>query len=133
MNIEQPLRHLLLEQISINFKIGQPVAEQVLAIIEKENHYKDNIQQEQDIAGFIKGSLQLYLYPNNLSLLKIYDQKYLDENNIKLDFIKIIPDGWDCSLYFDKQNNLYWEDNYGRYSKEGFKISPYIDALKFYK
>jgi hypothetical protein len=133
MNIQKSLRAILIEQMWSVLKIGQSEAEQIIATMEKENHFHDNIQNESDIAIFIKGNLQLYLYPNNLSRLKIYDQKFLNDNNIVLDFIKLIPDGWDCNLYFDKKKNLYWEDNYGRYTKEGFKISPYVEPLKIYK
>lgn len=133
MNIEKSLRGKLIEQMWDILKIGHSEAENILLIMEKENHFHDKIQHERDITSFIKGNLQLYLYPNHLCRLKVYDKKFLDDSDIVLDFVQLIPDGWDCHLYYDKKNNLYWEDNYGRYTKEGFKISPYVDPLKMYK
>jgi hypothetical protein len=133
MMIENLIRSSLLEQMFSCFQIDKIEGEQILSAMEEENFYTDILTNEKEIDEFINGTLTDYLRPNSLSRRQIYDEQFLNKNGIVLRFIKIIPDGWDCALYFDEKNNLYWEDHYGRYTKEGYRISPYVRPLNIYK
>ncbi|WP_372655946.1 hypothetical protein [Halobacteriovorax sp.] len=133
MNISKKIRNRLYEEIWSQLKIGLSDAQSIISKMEQENHFQDVIQDATGVNSFVNGTLKNHLFPAPLSRLEVYDQKFIDDNGIKLDFVKAIPDGWDCNLYFDKKNNIYWEDNYGRYSKEGYIISPYINPLVIYK
>ena len=115
-----------------DFKIGLSDAQNIISIMIKENYFGLNITNENDIDNFFKNTLHGYIFPKGLSRFKVYDQKFLDENSIILKKIMDIPDGWGCKLYYDSKNDLYWEDNYGRSSLEGFKISHYVDPKKQY-
>jgi hypothetical protein len=133
MKIEKKLLPKIYEQMWQTLKIGLNDAEHYIAVLIEEDHFIHHVMDESDISGFIKKVVEPYFFPYGFDRREVYDIEDLKEQKVNLKEIGKIPDGWDCNLYFDLTHKLYWEDNLGRYSVEGLKISPYMDPIKKYK
>lgn len=133
MRIEEKLLPKVYNEMWNACKIGLSDAEHYISILMNENYFQYDLKQESEIADFIKKIVGPYFFPSGFDRRKVYEISQLAGKNVVLKEIGEIPDGWDCKLYFDSNHNLYWEDNYGRYSIEGVKISPFMDPMKKYK
>lgn len=133
MKIEKKLLPKIYDEMWKLFKIGLSDAEYYIAILIDENYFQYSLKNERDIAGFLKSIIEPYFFPSGFDRRKIYEISELNNAKSNLKEIGEIPNEWGCKLYFDSTHNLYWEDNFGRYSIEGIKISPYIDPIKKYK
>jgi hypothetical protein len=134
MSFDDKVLNKIYDKMWSHFKIGLMDAQIILKRMQEQGLFTLNENDDVNIDYFINNELKSYLYPNGLNRRKVMDDKNLAENNIVLNFVEeIVVGGWPLKIYFDKKNNLYWEENSGRSGVEGYRISPYLDPLKYYK
>lgn len=133
MKIEKKLLPKVYSELWNVYKIGLSDAEYYTAILIDENYFPHDVKNENDISSFLKNIAEPYFFPSGFDRRSVYEASDLNSQKIVLKEVGAIPDGWDCKLYFDSSNNLYWEDNFGKCSIEGLRVSPYMDPIKKYK
>lgn len=133
MSFDNKVLNEIYNKMWMTYKIGLSDAQIILKRMQEQDLLTLNMNDYGSIDSFVNNELKSYLYPNGLNRRKVMDDKSLVENSIVLNFVEeVIVEGWPLKIYFDKKNNLYWEENSGRSGVEGYRISPYLNPLKYY-
>jgi hypothetical protein len=132
MKINEEMKSLIYKRMWADYKIGLSRAEDIIRTLLKESYFSNIIENKLDIETFFEEVLANYLFPSIFNREKIYDKDMLINQGVKLVVVGEIPDGWECKLYYDEVNKIYWEDHFGRNSIEGVQVSPYVAPLVMY-